>query len=266
MTEKFTLGRIPFLVCCPFFHKEIGSPSFEFKEGSPAQCNSWLSQGLIHAAPSSSIEYAKNPDQYLISPHYCTGSKQSVGSVLLLSQVPWQDIQSVDLTQQSDTSVCLLDILLSIYRGQSAQLTRHHLIEDSKPHAQLLIGDQALQARHQGDWPYVYDLAELWHQWQGLPFIFGLWIFRKEHLQEGQRWHQQLEQSLAEFESDPLAVSQHWAKSHPHQLDEVQTMEYFNNLNYRLSPEGIESLERFYSLAQELGYIEHVPDFTFIEV
>ena len=189
MTNSFIIGRIPFLVCCPFFHLEQEESDFRFLNGSPLECNQRLSQARIHGAPSSSIEYARNPNDYIISPQYCTSSKQSVGSVLLFSQVPWEEIKNVEISSQSETSVCLLDILLKIWRGRPANFTKR---QDSLAESRLLIGDQALNEQYQirlnqdGHplWKYQYDLAELWYEWQQLPFVFGLWIFRREKYQE----------------------------------------------------------------------------------
>ena len=39
----------------------------------------------------------------------------------------------------------------------------------------LFIGDHALRAEATGDYPFLYDLGELWHSFTGLPFVFALW-------------------------------------------------------------------------------------------
>ena len=71
---QLKIGRIPFLVCVPFFHEILKNLpiNWELIEGNPRQLNSLLSKGLIDLAPSSSIEYAKKPDQYYILADVCT--------------------------------------------------------------------------------------------------------------------------------------------------------------------------------------------------
>lgn len=44
----------------------------------------------------------------------------------------------------------------------------------------LLIGDEALRYRKLNNGKKAYDLANLWYQNTGLPFVFALWIVRRE--------------------------------------------------------------------------------------
>jgi len=52
----------------------------------------------------------------------------------------------------------------------------------SRHDALLLIGDEALRRRGTGikGFPYVYDLAREWQEWQGLPFVFAVWARRRD--------------------------------------------------------------------------------------
>src|SRR5439155_1001911 len=44
--------------------------------------------------------------------------------------------------------------------------------------AGVVIGDRALEQRLTS--PYIYDLAEAWRNFTGLPFVFAAWIANKE--------------------------------------------------------------------------------------
>ena len=46
--------------------------------------------------------------------------------------------------------------------------------------ALLAIGDEALRLTRKGDYPFVLDLAELWHQRTELPFVFAVWAVRED--------------------------------------------------------------------------------------
>ena len=50
------------------------------------------------------------------------------------------------------------------------------------PHdAVLVIGDAALRARApKHDYPYVNDLGAAWKEWTGLPFVFAVWVARRD--------------------------------------------------------------------------------------
>ncbi len=291
MSKYYTLGRIPYLVCAPFFHNEVKESHFSYKSGSPAQCNRLLFDGFVQSAPSSSIEYAKNPGLYQISPHFCTASKDAIGSVILFSQKPFEEIQSVLLTQDSATSICLLDILFKKWRNQEAILVAER---DSQPRlqgqtpqlqdAKLLIGDLALKESLNGQWKYQFDLASLWVKWTGLPFVFGLWIFRKDWSKatsdiedtvenpchdiqvDHKYWHQKLNQAVEDFETDPLGVFTRWSKSYPQTLSETQALDYFNKINYRLGTSEIEGLKLFYQYAFECGQIPAIPEIDFLKI
>ena len=45
----------------------------------------------------------------------------------------------------------------------------------------LLIGDDALVTHNRIDgFPYVYDLADVWWEWKRLPFVFAVWMVRRD--------------------------------------------------------------------------------------
>ena len=114
---------------------------------------------------------------YHIIGDYCIGAEGPVASVCLFSDVPIHQIRQVYLDYQSRTSVALLKILLHDFwkvdpvliptQGDYEQLIRGN-------DAGLVIGDRALRQRRLS--PYIYDLAEAWTEFTGLPFVFAAWI------------------------------------------------------------------------------------------
>src|SRR5690606_3881122 len=46
------------------------------------------------------------------------------------------------------------------------------------PEAGVIIGDRALKQNY--NFEYVYDLAEGWKEFTGLPFIFAAWISNRD--------------------------------------------------------------------------------------
>ena len=243
---------------------------FPYVEAPPAKCNHLLAEGQIHAAPSSSIEYAAHWKDYCISPQFCTASKQSIGSVLLCSNQPWEQISDVLLSPQSETSVCLLDILFKKMRGKSAILQPNSIPQNPEnlPEflAELHIGDNALRESQSDKWKYCYDLAQIWNEWQQLPFVFGLWIFKNDFLDENQKWHQKLEESVISFEENPSQAYHNWTKNYPSPLNQKEALEYFSKINYRLGDKEIQSLKKFFQFAFECGYISELPEIQFLKI
>jgi len=85
------VGRIPYANLAPIFHALTTHFSLEgvrFVAGTPSELNRKLRAGRLDISPSSSIEYGKHPDRYLLCPDISISSRSKVMSVLLLSNGP----------------------------------------------------------------------------------------------------------------------------------------------------------------------------------
>ena len=253
------LGRIPFLVCAPYFGGMLNS-QWEFVDGTPSQQNLWLSEGKVAASPSSAIEYAKNFDKYEILPHFCTGATDKVGSVLLFSECPLSELknQKIYLSSASETSVALWQIYAQEVLGFYSIETQ----SKTEAKAQLLIGDEALQAAEK-KWAYVYDLANLWYTWKGTPFVFGLWIVRKDVYAENRKWvanlELELERNFQKFTENMHDILDSWELEFPSGLPKHKREFYFSCLEYELGASQIKALNEFFSLLYKHKYIKALP-------
>ena len=69
-------------------------------------------------------------------------------------------------------------ILLELQSGASPRFFLYEQgVEEpfGQADAILTIGDLALKKSETSEFPYVYDLGEVWHEFTGLPFVFALW-------------------------------------------------------------------------------------------
>jgi len=199
-------------------------------------------------SPSSSIEYAKNQEKYVICNRFCTSSTLEIKSVKLFSRYKWEDLdkKNVRLTEDSDTSVALLKLLSSL-RFKVSPIWNS---EDSCD-AKLLIGDNALRESVENKWEYAYDLASVWREWQNLPFVFGLWIIRKEALGRGsllENYLNETEASIKEFKENRSECLRIWEKFYPHGLPQAMVCDYYNAVDYNFTAEHEKSLKKFYEL------------------
>jgi len=133
-----------------------------------------IDMGLV---PVAVIPKLKAPQ---IVSDYCIGANGEVASVAIFSEVPMEQITTVLLDYQSRTSVNLAKILLEKYWNQ--QVTFIETSEDFSDSikgtvAGVVIGDRALEQRLQAK--YIYDLAEAWKNYSGLPFVFAAWVSNK---------------------------------------------------------------------------------------
>jgi chorismate dehydratase len=130
----------------------------------------------------------------------------------------------------------------------------------------LLIGDRALQAA--GRLPAgikVYDLGELWWRFTGLPFVFGLWIVRKEAYlamrDEILAFRRQLDQSLALAFADLAGMAAAVAPSGP--LGPKALENYWRTVSYAMTPAHLDGLCRFFALCVKHGLLPEEPEIHF---
>jgi chorismate dehydratase len=264
------VGRIPFLVCAPFFHSTLsGSEGIRFVDGPPSALNRELRAGRVDCAPSSSIEYGLRHREYRLFPGISTSSRLEMKSVLLLSRHPWEELggRSVALSPDSDTSNLLFRILCSRRFRVKPEVIADGSAPEGTLAAALFIGDKALTESLSGRWPHRYDLADVWARWQGLPFSFGLWIVRRQSLDErprgAARFHALLLESLAAFRADPGKALDAWTRSYSAGLPRSLMLDFYQTADYGFSSEHAESLERFYRLAFQEGYLPEMPALDF---
>lgn len=268
--SPWTVGRVPFLVCAPFFHSTLsGAEGIRFVDGPPSFLNRELHAGRIDCAPSSSIEYGLNHREYRLFPDISTSSRLEMKSVLLLSRFPWEDLggRSVALSPDSDTSNLLFRILCSRRFNVKPEINAAGSVPEGTLAAAVFIGDKALSESLAGRWPHRYDLADVWARWQNLPFSFGLWIVRRRAVAErpagAARFHDLLLESLASFRADPGKALDAWTRAYPTGLPRSLMLDFYQTADYGFTPEHAESLERFYRLAFQEGFLPEMPVLVF---
>ena len=116
---------------------------------------------------------------------YCIGAIGAVNSVFIFSNCEIKDIKTLQMDPQSRSSNNLARVLLKnfwkIAYERVVDATDYSLSAD--PHTAFVqIGDRTFGKKDQ--YPFVYDLAEEWQKFTGLPFTFAAWIANKPIPQE----------------------------------------------------------------------------------
>jgi len=169
----FKVGKVSYANTIPLFHK---LKSFPIIEGVPSELVNLLRNGEIQAGIVSSVEYFFFPERYLILPNVSISSKESVCSVKLFSRKPIEEIKNVNITSDSLTSRYLL---YYIFEEKFGFLPKEKKLSEAE--AILLIGDEAMEnERYPYVYPYVYDLGEEWYKFHKLPFVFALFLVRRD--------------------------------------------------------------------------------------
>jgi chorismate dehydratase len=121
-----------------------------------------------------------NLPQWEIVSAYCIGAVGAVNSVFIFSNCDIKDVKRVQLDPESRSSNNLGRVLLENYWKVQPELIVNAPDYSRSTHNQtafVQIGDRTFGKKDQ--YQYVYDLAEEWQKFTGLPFVFAAWIANK---------------------------------------------------------------------------------------
>ena len=294
------IGKIPYANLFPIFYtlqRECDCSGYEFIEGVPSTLNRLLRSGEIDISPSSSIEYLRCESQYTLLEGHSISSKGPIGSILLFSKKPIEELEgkTILVSSQSEASVALLGIILRKFYKIECPLRPTDGSADSvidKADAYLLIGDDALKAakivtsstpsltlpprgggqgwggtsetpHRKSEIIHIFDLGELWYRNTGLPFVFALWIARKDCFSEKAELlktfirdlHKAKDLALQNLdkiarELKPLLLSRQAVN-----ITEEDLISFWKGISYDLTEEHKRGLELFRKYSEELGLL-----------
>jgi chorismate dehydratase len=244
--SKIKISAVSYLNTKPFIYGLQHSPVYaaiDLSLDTPADCAKKLmnNEADIGLVPVAAIKAM--PDANIIS-KFCIGAKGAVGSVLLVSDVPLEQIRNIYLDYQSMTSVKLLGILVKNLWKINPTLIQGSPGYENKitgTSAGLIIGDRALLSK--SNYNFVYDLASSWLELTGLPFVFACWV--SNHKQD-EIFIDQFENALAEGVSriGELLSSQHeLAVKFPGAFDYLS-----KNIQFDFDEEKKKALQMFLSM------------------
>ena len=184
------LGSISFINSLPvdlgLLSGKVAS-EIEMVPGIPTELNQKALSGQLDASAVSALWYAEHQDQFLLLPDLSISSESGVESVLLFSRYPMKHLKSkqIGITRQGRTTPALLEILLRQFYGfrPDFKIVESGLQEIPEGvSALLLIGNDALTAKEamKGKGLHIIDLAEEWKECTTLPFVFAVWVVRRE--------------------------------------------------------------------------------------
>ena len=234
---------------------------FELDFSPPSRCADLLAGGSVDIGLIPAIEYQRIPGVRAVS-GLSIASKRDVQSVLLVSKVPAERIETLALDNSSRTSVTLLHILLALrFKTKPSMKSLDPDLEAmlASSDAALIIGDTALKARFDG--LYRYDLAAEWKALTGKPFVFAFWGVRSGvELDDPSIFRQSLEYGNAHLKEIVLQ------QSRALQLPEHRLHRYLTeNIDYTLDQENLGGLQLFFQLAAETLGTDPPRSIEFIE-
>jgi len=220
-------------------------------EASPRKLAEMFEKEEIDFAPVPSFYYIKNKDK-LRSYDFCIASRNRVLSVILVSEGKMLDDGCIAITNQTLTSVNLLEIILRelglknrvvvMNESKASELLKHCTYA-------LVIGDEAIKARMA--YRIVMDLGEKWRELTGYPMVFGISASLKE---KGMREVNRTVMESVEWGEKNIDVVVAEAEEKFGMPAEF-LHEYFKSLTYRMGAKEKRGLELFEEKCHEYGLL-----------
>lgn len=206
--------------------------------GRPSELLAELAAGRADAALVPVAVFLATPGLRMIDGiGICADGR--VESVLLKCRRPLADVRLVTPDASSRTSNALAAILLTEHLGLSAEVRQTGPGEQAD--AMVCIGDRALceAPAPAGD----YDMAAMWKEMTGLPFVFAVWAYRQDCRDpEGMARIARAAREMGLARLDELA------QLHAGKLDLPvdRCREYFrSSVRYQVGPREIQAMELF---------------------
>ena len=184
--DKIKVAAVSYLNTKPLLYGVKRSPALlsqmDLVEDFPAKIGKMLVDnevdlGLIPVA------YIPQLRDWKIVSNYCIGSVGPVETVCLFSDVPVEEIETVILDYQSFSSINLCKVIFAHFWKKKVvyqKATPGYIDQIKGTTAGVIIGDRVFEQKY-GPRPqkYIYDLAEEWTNFTGLPFMMAAWIANK---------------------------------------------------------------------------------------
>ncbi len=268
--SRLRISAISYLNTAPlmwdFQHGPAGN-RFDITYTLPSTCARALESGTADIGIIPAAAYTQIPNLRIL-PGVAIASRRAVRSILLVSRVPIDQVNTVALDTSSMTSVALTKVILEKWLGGGRsyssmppdldQMLAHH-------DAGLLIGDPALlvdRSRY-----HTLDLAEEWIRYTGKPFVFAFWAVRSDALQDAESLQDlaTVFQQSRDHGLQPENLTEICREWSPRLgISESDVRSYLTeNIHYQLDAGCLEGLQLFYRYAAEIGALPAAPELTF---
>ncbi len=271
-SDPLKIGCVGFLNAKPLIHdyeavaqdmKFAVSPQVQFDV--PSRLLEQLLAGTVDVALCPTFDYFAAGGELKLLPVGGIACRSTTLTVRLFSRVPLVEINTVLADTDSHTSVNLMRILFLERWGALPEIKPlgneavmqlgigQPNAQQHWPEAMLLIGDKVVtQSPPAVLYPYQWDLGEAWHQLTGLPFVFALWMHRKdcEQSMAGELLEKTRKQNRPRIES----IAQQYAPQHNWPIDLAER--YLGRwLHYDIGDVELQAITHFGQLLQKYQLI-----------
>ena len=260
--QGLRIGCVQYLNSRPLIHA-LGVPLREDARGPglflahPSTLAAGLRQGALDAALVPVVEVLRSPERYRVVRGVSIASRGPVYSVYVAHAEPLERLDGVLADPASLTSVHLFQVLAAGCLKRTLPLLDPALAATDpgvkQSFGRLLIGNQAIdfRLRFEAEPLRFWDLGQAWTEWTGLPFVYAVWVLRRQ-LDRAEA----VAQAFREAAVPGVAQVETIAELQQEFPKEVARRYLTTHIRYELGAEEEAGLERF-SFELERG--GHVP-------
>jgi chorismate dehydratase len=250
--DKIRISAVKYANTYPFIYGMMQS-GFDKKvileTDHPADCAAKLLSGKADIGLIPVAALALRSDYHIIS-DFCIGANGEVRTVMLLSNSPFIEVNTIYLDYRSRSSVSLTKVLAkNFWKKEFIWVNTSESFDFKKigpKEAVVMIGDQCFE--YENFYIHRIDLALEWKKFTGLPFVFACWVanrkLNKDFLAE-------FNESLKKGVSDIDAVVEKMGKTGII-TGEVLKSYLSNNIDYIFDEEKMRGMNRFFELLKTL--------------
>jgi cyclic dehypoxanthinyl futalosine synthase len=260
VSGRIKIAAVSFLNARPITYgleRGLGEDRFELSFELPSRCADLLFAGDVDVGLIPTAAYADSPVELRAVPGIAISGLGPLHTVLLVSDVPWSELEEIALDGASRSSAALLKILCR-ERGLSPrfrEVPHEHVLEAAKGRTgALIIGDAAFGAHER--FAHIIDLGEAWFEVTGLPAVNAVWAGRPGVL--GADEIGILQQSLSEGMIYRAEIARAWAEAAPYRPKGEAAPAFYErylnqNIRYRLGSEELSGVAAFFERGHAAG-------------
>jgi chorismate dehydratase len=268
MDAPHAIACVSFLNSKPLIEPLVSDPRARVEFAVPAALLSIMEAGRAAAALLPVVDFQHSKTDLLLCDAGGICCDGPTLTVRIFSQVPPHRIENLYADTDSHTSVILAQLVLRERFGCAPKIIPFTAVEGEhkaagptgapRSHeAMLLIGDKVVNASPpQHEYMFQLDLGEQWKLMTGLPFVFAMWMIRRDYPPERARElaemltkARQTGGAMTEALLDRYAAEKQW----PREL----AREYFTKyLHYEITPRHQAGVKQFYELCAKHNLLE----------
>jgi chorismate dehydratase len=254
-----SLGCVSFLNSKPLIDPVVSRPDCQIHFAVPSHLLALIQSREVSTALMSVVDY--HAADVLLLPAGMIGSDGPTLTVRIFSKVPANQIKLIHGDTDSHTSVILAQLITRERYGIAPPLVP---LNGTRPETMLLIGDKVITAApSDAEYPYQLDLGTEWKALTGLPFVFAMWMIRKDHADPA------LATLLADAQQRGAHMTEQLLDRHAaqHRWPRDLARRYFTDyLRYAVTPRARAGLALFFHMAADLGLLPTRRPLTYLEL